>query len=472
MRGTRRFWEIVSIGLFLALLSVLLSSLVLLVSTALIGVYLLSSQYIFYRDLKNLKENLEVSQSTQRSLVSIDEKYTHKLDINLKTSTSLDVEVSVDPPMVVDGSKQKIKLNKQGQDSYISTYSIGMAGTYTYKSPKVKARDKFGFLEEELGFGEEIQVAVQPNTPRNIHIGQGGEQQIAAQYGEHKQGKIGSGMEPAELRKYQRGDPTGKIDWKATARLNQAYIREFEAETDKRTILYIDHRKKMDTGPIGQTKLDYIRQVSLAFIETARNLNDPLGLYTIGDQGPTTKLNPNTTKQQYTQITNKIHNLKPTKTKQKQTLYSPQKAKNKAFNLRKDKTKLKKLEKYFQQQQTYIQKIQKDPFFNTAQLYLTNLQGTTWTAIFTDDTEKQTLKETAKIARKKDNHCLIFITPEILFKKGTLKDLDKAYQKYKEFEQYRKKLTKLPRITAYEIAPGDKLTTILTQNKQKTTTKT
>src|SRR3989440_6872602 len=58
--------------------------------------------------------------------------------------------------------------------------------------------------------------------------------------GRHQSPHRGSSVEFAEYRKYVPGDDTRRLDWRAYARSDRFYIKEFEAETNLRLVLVVD----------------------------------------------------------------------------------------------------------------------------------------------------------------------------------------------------------------------------------------
>jgi uncharacterized protein (DUF58 family) len=58
--------------------------------------------------------------------------------------------------------------------------------------------------------------------------------------GRHKSLHRGTSVEFAEYRKYVPGDDTRRLDWKAYARSDRYYIKEFEADTNLRAYMVID----------------------------------------------------------------------------------------------------------------------------------------------------------------------------------------------------------------------------------------
>ena len=57
--------------------------------------------------------------------------------------------------------------------------------------------------------------------------------------GRHRSPHRGSSVEFAEYRKYVPGDDTRRLDWKAYARSDRFYIKEFEADTNLRAYFVV-----------------------------------------------------------------------------------------------------------------------------------------------------------------------------------------------------------------------------------------
>ena len=63
--------------------------------------------------------------------------------------------------------------------------------------------------------------------------------------GRHRSPHRGSSVEFAEYRKYVPGDDTRRLDWKAYARSDRFYIKEFEADTNLRCYCVVDSSGSM-----------------------------------------------------------------------------------------------------------------------------------------------------------------------------------------------------------------------------------
>ncbi|MBW2732854.1 MAG: DUF58 domain-containing protein [Deltaproteobacteria bacterium] len=74
--------------------------------------------------------------------------------------------------------------------------------------------------------------------------------------GIHRAVHRGSTVEFAEHKEYTPGDDLRRLDWKAYAKFDRFYVREFEAETELRAFLLLDRSASMGYGaPL--TKLEY-----------------------------------------------------------------------------------------------------------------------------------------------------------------------------------------------------------------------
>ena len=106
--------------------------------------------------------------------------------------------------------------------------------------------------------------------------------------GKHRSPIRGSSLEFAEYRKYVPGDDTRRLDWRAYARNDRYYIKEFEADTNLRMCLVVDTSGSMGYAhtPAATTdgdpdinKLDYARRIAGTLAYIAALQGDAVGLY-------------------------------------------------------------------------------------------------------------------------------------------------------------------------------------------------
>ena len=100
--------------------------------------------------------------------------------------------------------------------------------------------------------------------------------------GAHRSPIRGSSLEFAEYRKYVPGDDTRRLDWRAYARNDRYYIKEFEADTNLRMCLVLDTSGSMDFANNGMSKLNYARCLAGSLAYIAARQGDAVGLYCTG----------------------------------------------------------------------------------------------------------------------------------------------------------------------------------------------
>ena len=107
---------------------------------------------------------------------------------------------------------------------------------------------------------------------------------IGSVSGKHRSPIRGSSLEFAEYRKYVPGDDTRRLDWRAFARNDRYYIKEFEADTNLRLCLIVDTSGSMGFAQNGISKLDYARRIGGTLAYIAALQGDAVGLYCAGTE--------------------------------------------------------------------------------------------------------------------------------------------------------------------------------------------
>ncbi|MCY3720878.1 MAG: DUF58 domain-containing protein [Candidatus Poribacteria bacterium] len=105
---------------------------------------------------------------------------------------------------------------------------------------------------------------------------------IGSVSGKHRSPIRGSSLEFAEYRKYVPGDDPRRLDWRAYARNDRYYIKEFEADTNLRMCLVVDTSGSMNFAHDGMRKLDYARRIAGTLAYIAAQQGDAVGLCCAG----------------------------------------------------------------------------------------------------------------------------------------------------------------------------------------------
>jgi uncharacterized protein (DUF58 family) len=96
--------------------------------------------------------------------------------------------------------------------------------------------------------------------------------------GKHRSPHRGSSVEFAEYRKYVPGDDTRRLDWKAFARSDRFYIKEFEADTNLRAYFVLDASGSMNFTGNGEAKIQVARRIAASLAYLLVNQGDAAGL--------------------------------------------------------------------------------------------------------------------------------------------------------------------------------------------------
>ncbi|MBK1833609.1 DUF58 domain-containing protein [Roseibacillus ishigakijimensis] len=97
--------------------------------------------------------------------------------------------------------------------------------------------------------------------------------------GKHRSPHRGSSVEFAEYRKYVPGDDTRRLDWKAFARSDRFYIKEFEADTNLRAYFVVDSSGSMNfASGEHDSKIQYARRLAASLAYLLVKQGDAAGL--------------------------------------------------------------------------------------------------------------------------------------------------------------------------------------------------
>ena len=99
-------------------------------------------------------------------------------------------------------------------------------------------------------------------------------------HGLHRSARKGLSLDFAEHRQYQPGDDLRRIDWKAYARTDRFYLKEYEADTNAGVLFALDVSGSMDYASGTVNKFAYARILVAALAWLAQRQGDRVGLAT------------------------------------------------------------------------------------------------------------------------------------------------------------------------------------------------
>lgn len=110
--------------------------------------------------------------------------------------------------------------------------------------------------------------------------------------GLHRASVHGSSVEFAEHKEYSPGDELRHVDWKAYAKLDRYYVKQYEQESQLTVYLVLDASASMQFAGGGIGKLEYggLALAALAYLVIQQQ--DKVGLVTCGDRAIETMVPP------------------------------------------------------------------------------------------------------------------------------------------------------------------------------------
>ena len=465
MRVTRRFWVVLAfagtlVGVGLVAVDPLLAG-----AGLTLGLWLVAYQAWFVRTVGTVAA-ADLTVEPVRARVAVDAPVVVRLRAQVGSALPYALSVAVELPPTVETPEPRPVVTLDAGDRSAETAfetRARVAGETTLGPAVASFRDAGGFFTGTVRGSEAADLAVQPRAPRDLHVGEGGDP-LTSLYGEHRTDATGAGLEPSGVREYVPGDQLSRIDWKATARLNHPHLREFDVRTTHETALVVDHRASTGAGRERETKLDYLREVALAFVNAADEHNDPIGVYTVGDEGTTTARDPAAGVEQYDPIRRVVERLTPTTAEPTATpvdgLVAPSRARAVATRLQGDPSAFARtLRSYFDASEQYVRRLGDRPLFRTVQAARAALGSGAWTVILTDDTRPRETREAARMATRNGGHVLVFLTPSVFYDPESVGEA--AFERYLTFEEFRRSLAAVDRVSAFEVAPGDRLAAVV-----------
>ncbi|MDT3435453.1 DUF58 domain-containing protein [Haloarcula sp. 1CSR25-25] len=468
MRGTRRLWLTLTVIGCLVAGGELLDAPLLTVGAVGLAGWLLAMQFAFVRSVSRLRSELTVSQSLDRSRIRTDTETRYTLEASVAAPGNhlpLSVESTVPLAARVEGGRAPATDLDRSVQSSSATVSLiwETVGDYTMPGATVTVSDGAGLFTQSFTTEPGPEISVEPPSVGPIHVGQGGKQLLRG-VGEHDaRGRTG-GLSAEEIRKYVPGDALKYVDWKATARLDEAHVRNYEAESNRSVALIIDHRHTMGDGPPGETKLEHLKAVAAAFQQRAETLRDPLGYLTIDDAGVTASGTPVARTEAYRSCQHRISDLntEPEKPAAATKSSAHTGATTGAVDsMRETQSPMERTLLTYRDAAGSKRHLPNQPLFNGLQSAPGEIRRADLLVICTDDSKPSELQNTVGLARRNATEVVVFITPSVAFDTDLIADLDTAYDRYRAFDQFRRELNEIDSVTAYEVGSPAQISAIL-----------
>ncbi|PSP68053.1 hypothetical protein BRC85_04045 [Halobacteriales archaeon QS_1_69_70] len=311
MQPTRRTWAVVLLAVAAAVAAWLFDRPALLAATAGLGAWLVAAAYGFLRSVAAVDDALSVGVSVAPERAIVGEPVAVTLrTAPVSTDATATVRLRFPPSLSTDASPADATVRLLGDVGAETTVPVTapVAGEFTIPSPVLDVTGPGGFFEQTVTRGPTATLSAIPRHPDDLNLG-GSDREAATLEGAYREDRRSRGTEPAEIREYVPGETADRIDWNATARLADTYVREFEVESAIEARFVLDARTASRTGRAGETPLDYLREVALGLLELSRDRQDPVGLAVVDDDGVCDLEAPQTRRAGYERIRRRLRSL-------------------------------------------------------------------------------------------------------------------------------------------------------------------
>ncbi len=191
------------------------------------------------RVFANVPFLMEISvENTKRSLAS----YSIEIE-DLVTGTVLDKKCYF----------LKVPAGRTQRTSYRHTFA--RRGAYRFNGFRIGTKFPFALFRKSRDVSDEARVLVYPRVypvavlaPRAQHLGA------------HAARQMGRRGEFFGLREFREGDDQRDIHWRSTARSGRPLVREFEEESERRTVIIIDNSLSEAARAIGERRAQERKQ--------------------------------------------------------------------------------------------------------------------------------------------------------------------------------------------------------------------
>ncbi|WP_454872137.1 DUF58 domain-containing protein [Paraburkholderia xenovorans] len=153
-----------------------------------------------------------------------------------------------------------------------------MSGRAQIASVVIRLSDAMGLWTRDIEIKTAAEVLVYPQVVALKHIPR--PLRPRATFGNHISHQTGEGIEPAEVRPFTAGDHVRHINWPASLRRQQLYVRQFDAERSAPVVLLIDTFSLVGVRP--RSTLDACARAAAALAVACIARRDRVGVIELG----------------------------------------------------------------------------------------------------------------------------------------------------------------------------------------------
>lgn len=208
--------------------------------------------------------------------------------INLKNGYSFATKLSVIDEIPFQFQKRDLAFDVQLQAQQAKTlhYQVrpNYRGLYSFGSVNVYVSSPIALVQKRYTFDFNKQLAVYPSFLQMRKYELIAFSNKLRTMGIKKIRRIGHSMDFEQIRDYVTGDDYRSINWKASARVNNLMVNQFQDEKSQAVYALIDKSRVMKMPFEGLSLLDYAINTSLAICNVVVKKGDKAGLISFNNK--------------------------------------------------------------------------------------------------------------------------------------------------------------------------------------------
>lgn len=206
------------------------------------------------------------------------------ISISITNQYNFQINITIVEEVPFQFQKRDLIFNSTLKTGDEKTYHYNIRpvrrGVYLFGAINVFVKSRFGFIMRRYIFNQQKKVAVYPAflEMRKYELLAASDRLM--EYGIKKIRRIGQATEFDHIEHYVIGDDPRTINYKATARINQLMVNNYQEEKSQQVYCIIDKGRTMKMPFNEMALLDYAINSSMMVCTTALNKGDKAGLIT------------------------------------------------------------------------------------------------------------------------------------------------------------------------------------------------
>jgi uncharacterized protein (DUF58 family) len=187
-------------------------------------------------------------------------------------------------------------------------------GEVRFEPADIRVRSRLGLCEMAVTIGPRESRRVYPDFAPVMRYGWLAGNKRLQEIGVKSYQQRGQGIDFKQLANYTTGDSIRYIDWRATLRLGQPIVRQFQEDRDQTVLLMVDCGRRMRAHEhlVGGGHFDHVLNAVVLLTYVALKQGDAVGAMTCGAGGRERWFAPKKGAHALHAMTSKLYDLQPT----------------------------------------------------------------------------------------------------------------------------------------------------------------